>query len=219
MVILFNTARVSGTQGANKVWKYRGQKRPPFAETPEAGQESVWDYPRPQAIVVDQRRVEVRLGNLIIADSRQNYRILETASPPTFYIPPHGIRLQLLEAFPGTSVCEWKGVAQYWGLKNCSGSLQAIGWSYPSPAPPFEAIANYFSFIRDEWSATLKARQCGRKRVNSTADGSRAKSSGHSRGVETRGTGSDVPGRREKGVVRDIIALARRTRPLDERSH
>jgi uncharacterized protein (DUF427 family) len=146
MVILFNTARVSGTQGANKVWKYRGQKRPPFAETPEAGQESVWDYPRPPAIVVDQRRVEVRLGNLIIADSRQNYRILETASPPTFYIPPHGIRLQLLEAFPGTSVCEWKGVAQYWGLKNCSGSLQAIGWSYPSPAPPFEAIANYFSF-------------------------------------------------------------------------
>ena len=128
------------------MWEYRGQKRPLFAEEPEPGQESVWDYPRPPAIVVDQRRVEVRLGNLIIADSRQNSRVLETASPPTFYIPPHCICDQLLEALPGTSVCEWKGIARYWRLRNRSGSPQAIGWSYPDPTPRFKAIAGYFSF-------------------------------------------------------------------------
>jgi uncharacterized protein (DUF427 family) len=128
------------------VWKYRGQRRPPFAEEPEAGQESVWDYPRPPAIVVDRRRVEVRLGNLIIADSRQNYRILETASPPTFYVPPHEVRVHLLEPYPGISNCEWKGVAGYWGLRDRSDFPQAIGWSYPSPTPPFEAIAGFFSF-------------------------------------------------------------------------
>jgi uncharacterized protein (DUF427 family) len=129
-----------------EVWRYRGQERPPFAEKPGPGQESVWDYPRPPAIVVHQRRVEVRLGNLIIADSRQNYRILETANPPTFYIPPGAVRLQLLEACPGTSVCEWKGTASYWRLSNRSRSPQGIGWSYPNPIPPFEAIAGYFSF-------------------------------------------------------------------------
>ena len=64
------------------------------------GRESVWDYPRPPAIRVDQRRVEVRLGDLVIADSRQNYRILETASPPTFYIPPHSVHMELLEPCP-----------------------------------------------------------------------------------------------------------------------
>ena len=74
---------------------------PALLRSPDPGQESVWDYPRPPAIVVDQRRVEVRLGNLIIADSQQNYRILETASPPTFYIPPHGIHVQFL-ALPGS---------------------------------------------------------------------------------------------------------------------
>jgi uncharacterized protein (DUF427 family) len=52
-----------------------------FAKEPGPGQESVWDYPRPPAIRVDQRRVEVRLGDLVIADSRQNYRILETCEP------------------------------------------------------------------------------------------------------------------------------------------
>jgi uncharacterized protein (DUF427 family) len=129
-----------------EVWQYRGQERPPFAEKPGTGQESVWDYPRPPAIVVDQRHVEVRLENLLIADSRRNYRILETASPPTFYIPPHAVRHQLLDACPGVSVCEWKGVARYWRLRNRLGSRSAIGWSYPNPVSGFEAIAGYFSF-------------------------------------------------------------------------
>ena len=128
------------------MWQYRGQKRPPFAEEPRPGQESVWDYPRPPAIVIDQRRVEVRLGNLIIADSQQSYRILETASPPTFYIPPHIVRMQLLELFPGRSECEWKGAARYWALRDPRGSQRSIAWSYPNPNPPFEAIAGYFSF-------------------------------------------------------------------------
>ena len=30
------------------LWVYHGQKRPDFAITPVEGQESVWDYPRPQ---------------------------------------------------------------------------------------------------------------------------------------------------------------------------
>ncbi len=128
------------------MWKYRGQERPPFAERPGPGQESVWDYPRPPAILVDRRRIEVRLEDLVIADSRQNYRILETASPPTFYIPPHSVRIQLLEPCPGSSVCEWKGVAHYWTLKDRPSLPQSMGWSYPGPNPPFEAIADYFSF-------------------------------------------------------------------------
>jgi uncharacterized protein (DUF427 family) len=128
------------------MWQYRGRERPTFAEKPEAGQESVWDYPRPPAIVADQRRVEVRLGDSVIADSRQNYRILETASPPTFYIPPQRIRIELLEPCSGNSICEWKGMAQYWALKIPQRSLQPIGWSYPNPTPQFEAIAGYFSF-------------------------------------------------------------------------
>lgn len=128
------------------MWQYRGQGRPAFAQNPGTGQESVWDYPRPPAIVMDHRRVEVRFGDLVIADSDQNYRILETASPPTFYIPPGDVHAQFLEPCSGASVCEWKGIAQYWALKDHAGSRQSIGWSYPRPKTPFEAIAGYFSF-------------------------------------------------------------------------
>jgi uncharacterized protein (DUF427 family) len=119
---------------------------PPLLRSANPGRNRSGINPRPPAIVVDQRRVEVRLENLIIADSQQSYRILETASPPTFYIPPYNVRLESLELFRGSSICEWKGVAQYWTLKIPQRSSQSIAWSYPNPNPPFEAIAGYFSF-------------------------------------------------------------------------
>ena len=96
---------------AKIIWAYTGNKRPPFAETPATGQESVWDYPRPPKLIADHRRVVVQSGDLLIADSRENYRILETAGPPTFYIPPQNVRLELLKTLSATSVCEWKGAA------------------------------------------------------------------------------------------------------------
>jgi uncharacterized protein (DUF427 family) len=128
------------------VWEYYGQKRPPFAEEPGPGQESVWDYPRPPKLVADRRRIEVRLGATIIADSEKGFRVLETASPPTFYLPPHDVRAEILEVCSGASVCEWKGLAQYWALKRGARPGKPVGWSYPKPKLPFESIANYFSF-------------------------------------------------------------------------
>src|SRR5687767_12834078 len=97
-----------------KMWKYTGRERPPFAETPNPGQESVWDYPRPPKLVADRRHIVVRFGEETIAESVETYRVLETAGPPTFDIPPRDVRIELLQPFPGESVCEWKGKAKYW---------------------------------------------------------------------------------------------------------
>ena len=77
------------------MWKYTGQKRPDFAERPEPGQESVWDYPRPPKLESDHRRVEVYSGNNPVATSADTFRVLETAAPPTFYIPPEGCKMGL----------------------------------------------------------------------------------------------------------------------------
>jgi uncharacterized protein (DUF427 family) len=128
------------------MWEYTGRKRPPFAATPAPGQESVWDYPRPPKLVADKRRVVVRLSDIIIADTVEAYRVLETASTPTFYIPPNDVRARLLQPFSGTSVCEWKGTAKYWSLKVTRPLPQAIGWSYPTARAPYAQISGYFSF-------------------------------------------------------------------------
>jgi uncharacterized protein (DUF427 family) len=128
------------------VWENRGQKRPPFAIEPGPGQESVWDYPRPPTLQRDARRVEVRFADVILAGSRRTYRVLETASPPTFYIPPEDVHIELLMPSAGTSFCEWKGAARYWALKADGSSGETVGWSYPNPNAPFAPITGYFSF-------------------------------------------------------------------------
>lgn len=136
----------TNAQEAADVWEYRGQRRPPFADKPGAGRESVWDYPRPPRLEHDARRIEVRSGGRVLADSRRTYRVLETASPPTFYIPPEDVVVELLRPRPGGSVCEWKGTAIYWALQADNVAAEAIAWSYPDPMPGFAAIAGYFSF-------------------------------------------------------------------------
>ena len=83
---------------------------------PEAGQESVWDYPRPPRLVSDPREVVVRWGTVEVARTRRSIRVLETAHPPSFYLPWRDVARHLFHEAPGSSFCEWKGPARYWSL-------------------------------------------------------------------------------------------------------
>jgi uncharacterized protein (DUF427 family) len=112
-------------------WQHRGQTRPPGAVDPEPGQESVWDYPRPPVIVADTRLIQIKLNNTLIAETRAAKRVLETASPPTFYLPPDSVQADYLQPDTGTSLCEWKGQATYFRVcvgKHC---VKKAAWSYP----------------------------------------------------------------------------------------
>ena len=58
---------------------------------PGLGQESVWDYPRPPAVVPFTGRVRVVHAGRVVADSSAALRVLETSQPPAFYLPPADI--------------------------------------------------------------------------------------------------------------------------------
>lgn len=129
------------------MWQHTGKKRPDFAiePEPEPGQESVWDYPRPPAIVQDTRLIEVKYKDKKLASTRQAIRILETASPPTFYLPPTEVDLALFAQAPGNSFCEWKGMAQYWKLIE-SPDIGSVAWSYMQPHYDYAVIQDYLGF-------------------------------------------------------------------------
>jgi uncharacterized protein (DUF427 family) len=127
-------------------WRYHGQARPPFAVEPGAGQESVWDYPRPPRIDPEPREVLVTVGEVEIARTRRARRVLETASPPTVYIPPTDLRTEHLRPAPGASTCEWKGRARYWTVHVGAVVLDAVAWSYDEPLPAFDAIRGHLCF-------------------------------------------------------------------------
>lgn len=108
----------------------------------------MWDYPRPPRVEPDERWVTVRHGEVVVARTRAALRVLETASPPAFYLPPDDVRTDLLEEAPGHSLCEWKGEARYWSLQTPGGELlERVAWSYADPLPGFEAIRERLSFF------------------------------------------------------------------------
>ena len=131
---------------ARESWRYTGQVRPDFAEKPGAGQESVWDYPRPPRVVPDARHVEVVCGGVTVADTRRAIRVLETASPPTFYLSADDVRTEYLDASARSSICEWKGKARYWSLRLGGTLLRDVAWSYDEPFSGFEMVAGHLSF-------------------------------------------------------------------------
>ncbi|MGH1506268.1 MAG: DUF427 domain-containing protein [Acidimicrobiales bacterium] len=139
---------------ARRTWTNTGDARPPFADPVGDGQESVWDYPRPPAIVEDQRVVEVAdPATGVIARTTQAVRILETASPPTFYLPWADVDRSRLVVAPGTSFCEWKGSARYFALRSAPGEV--IGWDYPEPTSTYAALADRVSFYPGRVACTV----------------------------------------------------------------
>ncbi len=110
---------------------------------PGPGQESVWDYPRPPRLEATRRHVVVRFDGVLLADSRNALRLLETSHPPTYYIPPADVRMDLLTKIARTSFCEWKGTAHYFDLVHRTKRAAAVAWGYADPTPAFAALRDH----------------------------------------------------------------------------
>ena len=136
---------------ARDKWRYRGGERPPFAQVPEAGQESVWDYPRPPCILVDHRRVCVVAAGRVVAESDRTLRVLETASPPTFYVPAADVDANSMRRAPGTTHCEWKGIAHTYDVAGFGDAA----WTYVETYPEYALLAGYFAFYPAKLECTV----------------------------------------------------------------
>ena len=104
------------------------------------GQESVWDYPRPPRVEPSGELVVVRLGDVVVAETRQALRVLETSHPPVYYLPVDAFAPKALVPAPGSSWCEFKGTASYFDVVAGDRRAPRAGWTYPDPSAGFEAI-------------------------------------------------------------------------------
>jgi len=117
----------------------------------------VWDYPRPPALAPDSREVVVRWGHLEVARTTRAIRVLETAHPPSFYLPWQDVARDLFRQAPGSSFCEWKGPATYWSLVDGERRLASVAWSYPTPLAGAEPLAECVAF----YASSLECRVAG----------------------------------------------------------
>lgn len=113
---------------------------------PGQGQESVWDYPRPPRVESTSRLAVVRFGGVEVASSGRCLRVLETASPPTFYFPPEDVRVELLEPGDRATFCEWKGTASYLDVVVAGRRAVEAAWTYRAPNRRYASLAGWVAF-------------------------------------------------------------------------
>lgn len=121
-------------------------RKSPKRIEPGDGQESVWDYPRPPKLELCNKTVRVVTLGVTVAETRSALKVLETSHPPTYYLPPADVRLDLLVPASGGSFCEWKGLAAYWSIAVDDRVVERCVWSYPEPTQRFADLKDHLAF-------------------------------------------------------------------------
>lgn len=113
----------------------------------EPGQESVWDYPRPAILEDTAKHLKVICQGIVLAETNQGKRVLETSHPPTYYFPPEHIKLEYLTETPKKGLCEWKGRYEYYDIRIGETVIHYGAWRYYEPTPEFAPIQTYYGFF------------------------------------------------------------------------
>jgi uncharacterized protein (DUF427 family) len=116
--------------------------RHPTPDPVRAGQESVWDYPRPPRLERVDRRVAIVLGGALILETTDVVRVLETSHPPVYYLPIAAFAAGALSAGEGASFCEFKGAARYLDVRGGGQLRPRAAWNYPHPSAGFTELAD-----------------------------------------------------------------------------
>jgi uncharacterized protein (DUF427 family) len=121
--------------------------------------EDVQSYPRPPALEPVPQRIIIRLGGMLVADTTRAFRVLETHHAPTYYLPPGDITATL-RPIPGSSYCEWKGVARYFDVLSGDKIASRAAWAYDRPTAGFAGIAGCVAFyagqMDEAWVGDLR---------------------------------------------------------------
>lgn len=115
--------------------------------------ESVWDYPRPPHVERYAARIRVIFNEVVIADTANAWRVLETSHPPTYYIPIADVRMEHLNRTARSTFCEFKGSASYWTVRVGERSAANAAWSYANPSQSYEEIRDHLAFYASRMDA------------------------------------------------------------------
>jgi len=91
------------------------------------------------------RRLVVKLGDQVMADSKRPLVLFESGFAPRWYIPREDVDAAALTLSPFQTFCPYKGVASYYNV----GDHTKIAWSYTQAWREVARISNFLSFEQD----------------------------------------------------------------------
>jgi len=118
--------------------------------------EEVFVHPRNPYVRVDairsSRRVQVRLGDTVLAESASPVLVFETGLPTRYYLPATDLRHEHLRRSTGSQTsCPYKGTTSYYLSAVVDGSVREdIAWCYSFPTASMLPIAGLVAFYQDK---------------------------------------------------------------------
>lgn len=91
------------------------------------------------------RRVRVKVGDQVVADSDRTLVLFETGLPRRWYFPEEDVRMELLSPTDTDTVCAYKGHASYWSV----GEEDDAVWTYRDPEREVAPIKDHLSFFNE----------------------------------------------------------------------
>jgi uncharacterized protein (DUF427 family) len=100
----------------------------------------------PIAIERNAKRIVVRAGGVVIADTSNALTLREANYPPVQYIPRSDVQMSQLERTDHATYCPYKGECSYYSIP--AGGERAINavWTYEKPYDAVAEIAGHLAF-------------------------------------------------------------------------
>ena len=103
----------------------------------------------PITIEPSSKRVVVRSGDKVIADTVHALFLCEAKYPAVQYIPRNDVDMSALVRSETTSYCPYKGEASYFSIPSGGGRSVDAVWSYEAPHDAVAEIKDYLAFYPD----------------------------------------------------------------------
>jgi uncharacterized protein (DUF427 family) len=103
----------------------------------------------PITIEPASKRVVVRSGDKVIADTVHALFLREAKYPAVQYMPRNDVDMSALVRSETTSYCPYKGEASYFSIPSGGGRSVDAVWSYEAPHDAVAEIKDYLAFYPD----------------------------------------------------------------------
>jgi uncharacterized protein (DUF427 family) len=106
-------------------------------------------------ITIDRNpaRVVIRLGNHVVADTREALTLREASYPPVQYIPRKDVDMSLLARTDHSTHCPYKGDASYYSITPGGERSKNAIWTYENPHAAVREIKDHMAFYPDRVDA------------------------------------------------------------------
>ncbi len=103
------------------------------------------------------RRVTVRAGDHVVAETERPKLLFETNVPARAYLPRTELTVAL-EPSETTAVCPYKGTSNYWHIRAAGGELiEDAAWTYEQPLAEAAAVAGHVAFDPEKLTVEVAA--------------------------------------------------------------